>query len=272
MNDAWQPCFHADVAHALAGAKLEWAASANLVENFGELTLSPELRAIAQRFDDPLLRELVKDMCLNRTLRHDVFVRGARHITPAMRNAALMDVWLSLNIAPEEMPFEVETPAGQAELNKTFYGPIARALAQGPRRVGDLLALPDLDGKRDNPAELVGMLAGVSLAEPALRPGAEPAPAALRFNQMVLTELSRTENLGHQFGAASHMLGMGAPCSMFDLFVLQRVLDGQGEDRIDDWVRHIAPGADETGRGNLRDVLSRCLRVRVPVLRAQGVA
>jgi SAM-dependent methyltransferase len=271
MNDSWQPCFHADVAKALAGAKLEWAASANLVENFGEVTLSPELRAISQRFDDPLLRELVKDMCLNRTLRHDVFVRGARHITPAMRNAALMDVWLSLNIAPDEMPFEVETPAGQAELNKTFYGPIARAMAQGPRRVGDLLALPDLDGKRDNPAELVGMLAGVSLAEPALRPGVEPAPAALRFNRMILAELSRTENLGHQFAAASHVLGMGAPSSMFDLFVLERVLDGQGEDHIDDWVRHIAPGADEAGRGQLREVLVRCLHVRVPVMRAQGV-
>ena len=88
---------------------------------------------------------------------------------------------------------------------------------------------------------------------------------------MILAELSRTENLGHQFAAASHVLGMGAPGSMFDLFVLERVLDGQGENHIDDWIRHIAPGADEAGRGKLREVLIRCLHVRVPVMRAQGV-
>ena len=41
MNDSWAPCFHADVAEALAGAKLEWVASANLIENFAELTLTP---------------------------------------------------------------------------------------------------------------------------------------------------------------------------------------------------------------------------------------
>lgn len=226
---------------------------------------------MVQRFDDPLLRELVKDMCMNRTLRHDVFVRGARHISPAMRDAALLNVWLSLNIAPDEMPLDVETPAGQAELNSAFYQPIARAMADGPRRVGDLLSLPDLEGKRDNPAELVGMMVGVSLAEAALRPGTEPSPEALRLNQVVLAELSRVENPGQQFAAASHVLGMGAPCSMFDLFVLQRVMEGEGEERVDDWTMRIAPGTDEENRGKLREVLSRCLRVRVPVMRAQGI-
>ena len=92
MNDFWAPCFHADVAAALADAKLEWVASANLMENFPDLTLTPEQRAVTQRFDDPLLRELIKDMCLERSLRHDVFVRGARRMNPAMRDAALMDV------------------------------------------------------------------------------------------------------------------------------------------------------------------------------------
>ena len=104
-----------------------------------------------QRFDDPLLRELVKDMCLDRSLRHDVFVRGARRMNPAVRDAALMDVRLALNISPEEMPFEADMPAGRAALNRAFYGPIAEALAAGPRRVGDLLELPNLEGQRDNP-------------------------------------------------------------------------------------------------------------------------
>src|SRR6185312_16295901 len=76
MNDNWAPCYHADVAAALSGAKLDWVASANLTENFPDLTLTAEQRTLAQKFDDPLLRELIKDLCLDRTLRHDVFIRG----------------------------------------------------------------------------------------------------------------------------------------------------------------------------------------------------
>jgi SAM-dependent methyltransferase len=271
INDSWAPCFHADLAGALADAKLEWVGSVNLVENFPDLTLSDEQRAVAQRFDDPLLRELVKDACLDRSLRHDVFVRGARRLNPAMRDAALMDVSLALNISPSDMPYEAEMPAGRAQLSEGFYGPITRALAEGPRRVGDLLALPTLEGNRNNPAELIGILAGLDLAEPALRPGAEPAPQALRFNRVTTASLLRTENLARPIAAASHALGTGAPATLFDLYVLDRVLAGEGEERVDDWVRHIGGTLEDEGRGKLRELLARSLSVRLPILRAQGV-
>ena len=271
MNEYWAPCFHAEVAEALSEAKLEWVASGNLPENFPELTLSPEQRAIVQRLDDPLLRELAKDMCLNRSLRHDIFVRGARRITPPMRDAALRDLWLSLSIAPDEVPLQAEMPAGNAELSPKFYRPIANAMASGPRRVDDLLTLPGLEGKRDNPAELTGVMVGLGLAEIALRPGAEPSPQAARFNRLMTAELSRTENPGREFAAATNILGAGATCSLFDLYVLERTQDGEGEDQIDDWVRHVGGNANDEARGKLREVLTRCLRVRVPVMRAQGV-
>ncbi|HWY24153.1 MAG TPA: class I SAM-dependent methyltransferase [Nevskia sp.] len=271
MNDSWAPCFHSDVSGAFARAKLEWVGSISLIENFPDLTFSADQRAVMQRFEDPLLRELVKDMCLDRSLRHDVFVRGARRMNPAMRDAALMDVSLALNISPDDMPFEADTPAGRASLNRAFYGPITAALAAGPRRVGDLLALPTLEGRRDNPAELIGILAGLELAEPALRSGAAPAEQALRFNRVTTENLIRTENLGRPVGAASYALGTGAPCTLFDLYVLGRTQDGQGEERIEDWIRHIGSNLDDEGRGNLRDVLTKSLHVRLPILHAQGV-
>ncbi len=81
MNATWRPCFHADVARALAGAKLDWVASAQLLENFTPLMLAEEAREAAARYDDPIMRELIKDMFLTRCLRQDVFVRGARRLT-----------------------------------------------------------------------------------------------------------------------------------------------------------------------------------------------
>jgi SAM-dependent methyltransferase len=272
MHDCWAPCFHADVAGALADAKLEWVGSVNLIENFLDLMLTPEQRAVTQRHDDPLLRELLKDMCLERALRHDVFVRGVRRMDPNARDAALMDVWLALNVSPEEVPREADVPAGRAALSRSFYGPITEAMALGPRRVGDLLALPNLEGRRDNPSELIGILVGLNLAEPVARPGADPTPQVLQFNRTVLANLRRTDNPGRQIAAASYVLGAGASCTLFELHVIERAQAGDSEANIDDWVRDIGVNLDEAGRGNLREVFTKALHVRLPILRAQGVS
>ena len=271
INDAWEPCFHADVAAAFAEAKLDWVGAVALPENFPELTLTQEQRAVVQRFEDPQLRELLKDMCLERSLRHDLYVRGARRLSPPLRDAALMEVRLALNIAPDKMPEEANMPAGSAALNPRFYRPIAEALASGPRRVGDLLALPTLEGGHDNPAELVGILVGLDLAEPAARPGAEPSPQALRFNRITMANLRRTENLGRALAAASYALGTGAPCSLFELYVSERIQAGEGEAQVGDWVRDLGADLDAEGRDKLRQVLGDAVRVRMPILRTQGV-
>ncbi len=263
MNSSWAPCFHAEVAGAFADAKLEWVASANLVENFPDLTLSAEQRAVARRFDDPLLRELVKDICLERSLRHDVFVRGVRRTIPEVRDATLRDLSLALNISPDEMPFEADMPAGRAALSRSFYRPITEAMASGPCRVGDLLALPNLEGKRDNPAELIGILVGLDIAEPALRPGADPGPQAMRFNRVTMTSLMRTENMGRPIAAATCVLGTGAPCSLFDLYVMERVQAGEGEASIENWVGDIGRNLDIEGRGRLREVLQKAFACAV---------
>jgi predicted O-methyltransferase YrrM len=267
MNEYWAPCYHADVVAALADAKLEWVGVASLVENFPDLTLTAEQRAIIQKFDDPLMRELIKDHCVERVLRHDVFVRGARRIGPAARDAVLRDTWLNLNITPADMPREVEMPAGQAQLNPGFYQPIAAALAGGPKRVGDLLQLPLLEGKRDNPAELVGMMIGMELSDPVIRPDAEPAPQALRFNRMTARRLLRSEPLARPLAAASYRVGMPVGCTLLDLVMLDRTLDGEGD--IDSLISFLRPQAGSESK--LEEILEGGLSTRLPRLRANGV-
>ncbi len=78
-----------DVAAALSEAKLEWIAAGNLPDNFPELMMTEPQREIFNRYTDPLMQELIKDICLPRSLRHDIFVRGARRITLSERAAAL---------------------------------------------------------------------------------------------------------------------------------------------------------------------------------------
>lgn len=269
MNDFWAPCFMADVAQALSAAKLEWVASANLIENFPELTLTEEHRALVNRFDDPMVRELIKDHCIDRLLRHDIFVRGARRISPYQRDAALMDLSINLSIRPQDLPLEAEMPVGRATLNPKFYRPIVEALTDGPRRIGELLQLPEVEGKRDNPAELVGILIGSQVAEPVLRPDAPPSPVAQRFNRVSARRLMQTDPMGRPMGVASQRLGLAAPASVLDMVVLDRMLSGDRS--VDDILNYFKQTDGVTDETRLREVLTACVENRLPRLRAAGV-
>ncbi|MEA2787810.1 MAG: hypothetical protein QOG73_216 [Acetobacteraceae bacterium] len=267
MNEHWQPCFVIDVAAALSEAKLDWVGSSQLTENFPGLTLSDAQRAISDRFEDPLMRELVKDLCMDRSLRHDVFVRGARRIDNTTRDEALMNVVIGMNIHSDELPLEVEVPAGQAQFNAAFYQPIVQAAGRGAARVGDLLTLPQIEGRRDNPAELLGMLVGVNLAYPVLRPGADPQPAAQHFNRVAARRLARSESLHRVVGLASHRLGAGVQGTLLDLLVLDRLESGQMD--VDGLLQWISPVPEDAGR--VRDALHLSLQRRMPILRNAGV-
>jgi len=270
MNSTWQPCFHADVVGALREAKLDWVASAQLLENFSPLTLSDEARAVAERFDDPVMRELVKDVCLTRGLRHDVFVRGARHLTAAERDASLGEVMLGMTCSEEKFVWELDVPSGQAALGREFFGPIVAALARGPQRVGDLLALPGLQ-RQDNPGEVVGMLVGSDQAVPMLAAPIRPPEArAARFIQAAARSFVRPDNLISGIALATSGTGTPVPCPMLELFVAAK-LQERGVPDPAAWAAALATGQPEGEQQRLHEFINRLLSERAPVWRALGV-
>ena len=229
--------------------------------------LSEPQRDVVRRFEDPLMRELVKDVCLDRALRHDVFVRGPRRIGQKVRDEALMDVALNLSIDPAEMPYEANLPAGTAELRQAFYQPIVEALRNGPRRVGDLLNLPDVAGRRDNPAELIGIMIGMSFAEVAGRPDAAPGAQAMRFNEVVARRMAASAPLGRGLGLASYRLGGGMVATFLDAVVIDRVRAGRTD------VESVMAGldVDPDDVAKLRDAVEKCLTSRLPAIRRAGL-
>lgn len=269
MNRTWRPCFHADLARALAGAKLDWVASAQLLENFTPLMLGEEARALFARFDDPVMRELVKDMFLTRCLRQDVFVRGARRLGNAERDAALGEVMLALQPQPAQFAWEFEVPAGQANFERGFFGPIVTALADAPRRVGELLALPGLP-RRDNPGEVVGMLVGSHQALPVVGPAAEPDARVRRLNRAAAKRFVRPDNLDSGMALAASGTGSPLPCAMLDLYIADR-LQTDGPPDAAGWARELGPGQPPDEQERLRDFILRVLAERAPVWRRLGV-
>jgi SAM-dependent methyltransferase len=269
MNAAWRPCFHVDVVRALAGAKLDWVASAQLLENFTPLTLGEEACALAARFDDPVMRELIKDMFLARSLRQDVFVRGARRLANSERDTVLGEVMLALPRPETDFAWEFEVPTGTANFERAFFGPIVAALAEAPRRVDELLALPGLP-RRDNPGEVVGMLVGTHQALPVVGPAAEPDGGVRRLNRAAARRFVRPRTLDIAIALAASGTGSPLPCTMLDLFIADRLQAGDTPDKAG-WVAELAAAQPPEVQDKLRDVIERILVDRVPVWRSLGV-
>ena len=267
MNQHWAPCFITDVAAAFSDAKLEWVAAGNLAENFPELMLTEAQREIFNRYSDPMMQELVKDMCVPRQLRHDLFVRGARRLNLPERAAELMTVSLTLAKLPDELPESLIMPAGRADLNKEFYSPIVDALSKGAARVGDLLKLPDLVGRRDNPAELVAILVSTNMVEATIRPHAEPGAAAMRFNTVSTRRMMGKEAPDRPMAAACVATGMPIVTPLLALAVVDYLRAGISD--LDELMRAFHP--DPAHETELRTSVDNCLTRFIPVLKSAGV-
>jgi SAM-dependent methyltransferase len=262
MNAHWAPAFHADVAAAMAGAKLDWVASAHPLENFPELTLRPEQRAVMDRYSDPIMRELIKDMCLQRHLRHDVYVRGARRLRNADRDAAIERLTITPLISPDELQTTLHLPAGTAEMSPALKALMAAAM-RGPTTIGALRAL---DPTHSNPAELVSVLVGTHQCEVAPYVAAAQPDGAHRLNR-VLGRRVKSIVEGRSSGLACGPLSTGLTVPPLLQFITARLLDGESADNAPGWIETLCGDVLPEKHDKIRELVHLALEQRVPVLR-----
>ncbi len=183
LNEHWRPCFHWEVAREMAGAKLTYAASTDLLRNFQNVALSPDQSALLEEIGAPSLRETLKDFATDTWFRQDVFVRGARRMSGERRRGLLEALTLNLVRAPPQL-LQFNRPDGTAwRPEPAVYGPALEALRASPRRVAELIALPELPPNHSVSAlELVGVLVGAELALPRRDVSAAATAACDRLN------------------------------------------------------------------------------------------
>jgi hypothetical protein len=263
MNVHWAPAFHADVAAAMAEAKLDWVASANPLENFPELNLTPEQRALMDRYKDPIMRELVKDTCLQRPFRHDVFVRGARRMRHDERDAALKRLTVVPVVTAGELQTKIRVPAGMAEVSGPLKNMMAAAM-RGPAAIGDLLALEE---GRSNPAELLSLLTGSEQCQIAMRPGGVQSEAANRLNRVLGARIRSLVDGKAISGLASGWLGTGLAVPPLVQFIANRLLSGEREDSAGAWAEVLSADVVPEKHDTVRSVVQTAIEQRVPILR-----
>ncbi len=225
LNEHWNPMYHADLARELAAAKLTYAGSANLIENFAEVMLDAEQREFLNSLGAPHLRETLRDFCTNKTFRKDVFVRGAHQLSASRQLAQLSQIKLALLVPREEFKFEIEAPAGKGDLNRAVYGAVVDALAEGPRTVAELVSLPTMPGSHQmSPLELVGILVGTRQAAPVVDGVAPVDQAAADRLTMALSDLFAEARPSTAVGVGVAALGGGLRIGMIEFAVHRSML------------------------------------------------
>jgi SAM-dependent methyltransferase len=221
FNAHWQPEYHLDVAADLAEAKLEYAGSASIIENFTDLILSPELARCVNETVDPSLAETIKDYATNQPFRRDVFSRGCPKATPARLEAGLAATRFCLLRPRSACGFEARLPGGQLSLRPEAYWPVLEALSRTPLTVAELMASPECEGLDELQLRqaLFGMAALRNVA-PALPVAGEALrrQTCERFNRVLL----ESDEAGAAVqDLASPVLGAGVAIDPIDQLFLR---------------------------------------------------
>lgn len=218
-NDNWTPFFHADVARDLAEAKLGYAGSAMLMENFDQFMLSPELARLVAEAGDRAMAETVRDFTRNKSFRKDVFTRGAPKAPPPALEKLLGATRFALARPRSGCRLSEKTPAGELTLQAEAYAPVLDALARAPMTFDELTRAPEA-AKMSRPQvrQAVFGMAALGNLLPALSSEGEAQRRATtsRFNNAVLAKPISGANVV----LASPVLGSGISLNLFDRLLL----------------------------------------------------
>lgn len=258
LTEHWRPVFHDDLCAALRPAKLEFVGSCNLFEAIPPLYCeAPEL-AVMEAL--PAGQEFMKDLCLPRSFRADVFIRGPRRLDP---RAALGRLVLAAT-----RPLPAESPGlGTGRAQAVIAQPVWEALVAAWD--GDALPLGEMR-RRIGPGaprlqDLLAILIGTECAAPVFRaPGRKPA--ATRFN-LAAAALHGAAESGH-FALASPVAAGGLPASGLELAVAGALLGGADLTDPGALAGRLQPALDPmAGAAALAELCA----TRIPVWRRFGI-
>ncbi|NBN77627.1 methyltransferase [Microvirga tunisiensis] len=129
FNRDWQPMHVADMARWLAPAKVSFAASCHLLDAIQAINLTAEQQALLGELPDPMLRETLRDYCVNQQFRRDLWVKGPRRLSALDQSDALRALRIALVVPRGEVKMTVQGALGEANLAAAIYGPILDHLA-----------------------------------------------------------------------------------------------------------------------------------------------
>jgi len=209
FNKDWTLLYHADVAADMTAAKLTYAGSATIIEQFDDLIAKPEALALYKDINDRVLRETVKDFVLNQQFRRDIYVRGAPKLDVRAQIAAAMKTRLVLRVPRAQCGETVKVPVGSVNLAPA-YMKMLDFLADGPQPLRDILAKAEITKFSDATQTIrsAALLTAVGYVAPALPEDAEKAARkpTRQLNDAIINRTMRGDDINY---FASPVTGSG---------------------------------------------------------------
>lgn len=222
FNREWNCMYFADVADALAGAKLEFAATAAPLEMVDAINFTPEASGFLRGIKQPLLREQARDYFVNQQFRRDIYVRGARRAAPGELMERLLSLRFALVHPSDQVPFKAKGALGEADLQEAVYRPLIEALAArgyAPKTLREVLELaPRVSFAQAQQA--ITVLAGIGAVAPCQSEGSAKQ-VKKRCETLNRHICDRARHRNEIETLVSPVLGGGVPVGRFQqLFLL----------------------------------------------------
>lgn len=158
FNADWQPFNFSEMNDILTEAKLTYAGPANFADGISEINLTATQSAFLDTIENPIFREMVRDMCVNQSFRKDFWVKGARNLSNYERAEFIHKCDLTLISDPRSIKFKIKGNLGEADLTKDIYDPIISAFDNC-----ETLSIRDLSEKLSGVATELQILQAVSI-------------------------------------------------------------------------------------------------------------
>ena len=103
----WRVMPFSDVARWLDDAKLNFVASAHLLDHVEAVNLTEAGQKLLSSISHPVLRQSVRDYFVNQQFRRDIFAKGYRRLTPLEQNEAFRQQAFVLLMNADDVPMKV---------------------------------------------------------------------------------------------------------------------------------------------------------------------
>ena len=141
----WRVMPFSEMAGRLDDAKLNFVASAYLLDHVEAVNLTEAGQKLLSSISHPVLRQSVRDYFVNQQFRRDIFAKGYRRLTQLEQNEAFRQQAFVLLVNADEVPMKVTGSLGEANLQEEVYRPVIQALADdsyAPKTVTQLATNP----------------------------------------------------------------------------------------------------------------------------------
>lgn len=254
FNRDWHPMPFSQVAELFAAAKLDFAASANLLDHVDPVNLSPEMQQLLQQINQPVLRESVRDYLINSQFRKDIFVKGGRKISSTQQFEMYQEQHFVMMLPIEDVSLKLTSTVGEITMQEEVYRPLLQILAEkeyAPKGFKEILAHPAWESRPVNTLVqaliiLIGAGHASTVQNKTVAGAARAACTALN------THLCQHARYSHDVAyLASPLIGGGVSVSRFQqLFLLARA---QGKKQPAEWAAFVWQILESQGQRIIKD-------------------